>query len=73
MGAAALAARVGETRSVLFEGAPRATDAGWTTAGYTDTFQRVAVTLPVDRRLRGRIVPVRLTAATAEQLVGALA
>jgi threonylcarbamoyladenosine tRNA methylthiotransferase MtaB len=59
---AALQARVGQTRPVLFEGAPRPVEGGFRSLGYTDTFQRVAVTLPVDRPLEGHVLPVRLDA-----------
>lgn len=73
MKAAALAERVGETRPVLFEGAPRAAETGWVSRGYTDTFQRVAVTLPVARRLDGQVLPVRLARAEGDHLAGVLA
>lgn len=59
---AALAARIGETRRVLFEGRPRPTATGVRFQGYTDTFQRVVVELPVERPLRGAVLPVRLEA-----------
>ena len=59
---AALQSRVGQVRNVLFEGRSRATDEGFRFQGYTDTFQRVAVSLPVERALRGHVLPVRIDA-----------
>ena len=58
----ALAARVGQVRPVLFEGRREVVACGIQRTGYTDTFQRVAVTLPTDRDLRGHVLPVRLDA-----------
>ncbi len=71
--AAALQARVGETRPVLFEGRTHAVVGGWSTTGYTDTFQRVAVTLPTPRRLAGQLLPVRLTEALQDHMRGTFA
>jgi len=71
---AALAARIGQTRPVLFEGRPRPTATGVRFQGYTDTFQRVVVDLPVERPLRGEILPVRLDAVEDDtRLRGTLA
>jgi threonylcarbamoyladenosine tRNA methylthiotransferase MtaB len=71
--ASALAARVGQVRPVLFEGRREAVPGGTRRTGYTDTFQRVVVTLPTDRDLRGHVLPVRLDAVEdGNRLVGQL-
>lgn len=71
--ARALKARVGQTRPVLFEGRREDVAGGVRRTGYTDTFQRVVVTLPTDRDLRGHVLPVRLDAVEdGTRLVGTL-
>ena len=71
--ARALAARIGQTRPVLFEGRREAVAGGVRRTGYTDTYQPVAVTLPTDRPLRGRVLPVRIDAVEdGARLVGTL-